>query len=382
MLASRLSFWFTIPAFFALAHAGMAQFLEPIGGPVTNWGALGCSADGTRLVAASFGNGNIFQNGGLIYVSTNAGVDWTPTSAPATNWGCVACSADGTKLIAGAGCWFFEGRTLINPGPLYISADAGGTWTKTSAPIASWHTVTSSADGTRLAAATYSGSPGGSGLWLSTNSGLSWTASSLPGGSAGIFSSADGARLAALGDSGTIYTSTNSGATFSQTTIAHAVWWCIAGSYDGTRLAVGAAYNSAPPSYTPIYASTNAGVNWNVTGAPSVVCLALASSADAGKLAAIYGGHVYFSTDFGASWTDCINPLLWWGGIALSADGTKLFVAANQNGPIYTLRPGPKLAISPLGQNLLLSWLPIAPATAWDQVPTPPPTSWFNKAST
>ena len=49
--------------------------------------------------------------------------DWTLTSAPITNWSCVASSADGSNLVA-----------AVNTGPIYLSTDAGATWTAASAP--------------------------------------------------------------------------------------------------------------------------------------------------------------------------------------------------------------------------------------------------------
>src|SRR5258705_11903223 len=63
--------------------------------PNTNWSAVACSADGSKLVAT--------VNPGLIYTSPNFGGTWFPTPAPATNWSSVASSADGSKLVAVAG---------------------------------------------------------------------------------------------------------------------------------------------------------------------------------------------------------------------------------------------------------------------------------------
>jgi photosystem II stability/assembly factor-like uncharacterized protein len=99
----------------------------------TNWQAVACSADKTKLVAV--------LNGGPIYISTNAGSTWTPSIAPSTNWQAVACSADGTKLIA-----------AVKNGPIYTSIDAGATWISNNAPSLSWTGVASSADGSKLVA--------------------------------------------------------------------------------------------------------------------------------------------------------------------------------------------------------------------------------------
>ncbi len=67
---------------------------------------------------------------------------WMPSSAPSTNWQAVACSADGTKLIA-----------AVKNGPIYTSMDAGVTWISNSIPSSFWAGVGSSADGNKLVAA-------------------------------------------------------------------------------------------------------------------------------------------------------------------------------------------------------------------------------------
>src|SRR5438105_2199827 len=84
-----------------------------------------------------------------VYTSAAFAEIWTQTSAPATNWAAVACSADGTRIAAAAGscCAGNSG------GPIYVSADSGATWTQTAAPILNWSSVASSADGTRFLAA-------------------------------------------------------------------------------------------------------------------------------------------------------------------------------------------------------------------------------------
>jgi hypothetical protein len=61
--------------------------------PIANWWSLACSFDGSHIVAASFGN--------PLYISTDFGKTWNPSSSPVTNWDAVFSSADGT-LLAGA----------------------------------------------------------------------------------------------------------------------------------------------------------------------------------------------------------------------------------------------------------------------------------------
>ena len=49
---------------------------------------------------------------------------WTQTTAPMANWVSVASSADGSKLVA-----------AVKGGPIYTSPHAGLTWEPTRAPI-------------------------------------------------------------------------------------------------------------------------------------------------------------------------------------------------------------------------------------------------------
>lgn len=66
------------------------------------------SANGNILVGVSFGSGPIF-------VSTNSGTAWTTNNSPTNQqWGAVACSADGGKLVAAAGYY-------PATGPIYLS---------------------------------------------------------------------------------------------------------------------------------------------------------------------------------------------------------------------------------------------------------------------
>lgn len=122
------------------------------------WYALASSADATRIVAAAlwteYGNA-----GGGVFTTTNLGSTWTRTSTPISNWGAVACSADGTKLAAAVGGLF---GSRENPGPIYTSIDSGATWTSNSVPIANWSSIASSSDGSKLVAVVYGG-----GIWVS-----------------------------------------------------------------------------------------------------------------------------------------------------------------------------------------------------------------------
>src|SRR5208337_1466813 len=74
---------------------------------------------------------------------------WVQLTAPSSNIGPIACSADGSKLLLAGGylfSWLHEGDVL------YVSHDSGATWTAAAVPTGGWSAVASSADGTVLMA--------------------------------------------------------------------------------------------------------------------------------------------------------------------------------------------------------------------------------------
>lgn len=112
--------------------------------------------------------------------------------------------------------------------PIVTSTNSGATWTITSAPWEWWHSVASSADGTKLLAVNSSYS-----LVSSTNSGAAWTTTEINADF--VASSADGARWVALNYGGT-YVSTNAGGAWTQINASSLSWKALAVSADGGKL--------------------------------------------------------------------------------------------------------------------------------------------------
>jgi hypothetical protein len=254
------------------------------------------------------------------------------TSAPLLEWESVASSADGTKLVAGSGSGQSSG--------VYTSTNSGVSWIPTTNAIYA-QGVASSADGTKLAAVIYGGP-----IYLSTNSGATWTQTTNAPSAAwnSIALSADGTKLAAVATGAGVYTSANSGINWINRTNglqSYNSFFYVVSSADGSKLVV--AGNG------PIFTSTNYGVNWiQSTNAPSADWQRVASSADGKTLLAdaynYNGGNVYLSTNSGATWVQSSLPLNYWDSVAESADGTQMTALANSdnvnfgygNGGIYT----------------------------------------------
>jgi hypothetical protein len=161
--------------------------------------AVAMSADGARMVVASYlqGAGADFYGG--IQYSVDSGATWHLSDTPTNwNWSAVACSTNGNFMEA-------VGETVTNwsdPGPIYSSTNSGVNWKPTSAPLQAWHCVACSSDGSKITAgALGDGGSIRSRLYSSTDHGATWfendTIASNTNvlGLAGVAASADGNLL-------------------------------------------------------------------------------------------------------------------------------------------------------------------------------------------
>jgi len=246
------------------------------------WSSVAGSADGTKWVATA---GDSTTHTDYIYTSADSGATWAQhTSSGLNHWVSCACSADGTKLVAAA-----YGNNI------YVSSNSGGTWS--SVLITTnylWNSVASSADGTRVVAAEGNGT-----IAISVNSGSTWFSPTNVGSSVNldaVASSADGVRLAAA-TSTAIYISTDSGNTWTKegVTVSSGRLTAVASSADGSQVATTAGGSTAGN----IFSSQNSGASWTqLPGAPVLLWTDIASSADGSQLvAATSGGYIYVSAN-------------------------------------------------------------------------------------
>ena len=113
---------------------------------------------------------------GAVFAS---GITWTNqttgTSASGLNWQSITSSSDGTKLAA-----------AIFNGDIWTSTTTGATWTNqttgTSTSGLNWFSITSSSVGDKLAAAIFNGD-----IWTSTDSGATWTNQTTGTSASGLF---------------------------------------------------------------------------------------------------------------------------------------------------------------------------------------------------
>jgi hypothetical protein len=276
--------------------------------------------DIVRISGAGASGWQVAQNAGQSIIgsfSSFVNSPWTPSGASALNWRAIASSSDGSRLVAVASS---------TGGGIYVSTDSGITWSGPYGNLANanWYAVASSADGSKLAAAI-----NGGGIY--TNSGTSWTITSAPTGLQwdSLASSADGTKLIAAAYGSGIYVSTNSGTSWPQPE-GGANWISVASSADGAKLVAaiygGGIYGNSGGSWGQEYGAPASG-NW----------YAVASSADGSKLVAVAsGGGIYTSVNSGGSWTQQTGaPNANWSSVASSSDGSKL-TAVVYGGGIYT----------------------------------------------
>lgn len=186
--------------------------------------------------------------------------------------------------------------------------------------LTGWNAAASSADGRKLVAVASGGY-----IWTSGDSGVTWTPHESARQWRAVASSADGVRLVALVSNDRIYTSDDSGATWTQRDIARN-WAYVASSSDGTKLAACAADG--------ILVSTDAGITWTLsrTFGGADWCTSIASSADGMTLTAGSKTAVHRSTDGGATWTPLSLPagVPYLFSMVSSADGMKLAAMYNE----------------------------------------------------
>jgi photosystem II stability/assembly factor-like uncharacterized protein len=274
--------------------------------------AVASSADGTKLVAV--------VNSGQIYTSTDAGVNWTARDS-SRSWSDVASSADGTRLVAtvdsGAG------------GAIYVSTNSGATWSLTSANTGvRWFSVASSADGLKLVA------NGGLTVYTSSDGGTNWIARQSIASQAPLACSADCSKVVALtgsittGNNGA-YVSSDSGVTwtrrlYSESTTAVS-WSAAAISSDGATMVVG--------GLGRWYRSVDQGRSWSDSTYPAYLTTnGLALSSDGTRIAAATSAGLYTSAASGASTTTGVAGSISGGqydSIELQYVGSGLFIVLN-----------------------------------------------------
>lgn len=296
------------------------------------------------------------------FAKAEAAYSWKDITIPGGNVKESRISSDGSKLIV-----LQEGATF-NDRKLLVSTDGGANWSSSAAPEGAINLLTNT-DGSKLVV---KGKYGQNNIHVSTDGGNSWTTPSAPVESdASLRMSPDGSTLTKCGYDGPLYVSRDNGQTWEQkgnecpsavfnngkmiymdqyddlvkqSTDYGATWEVIkdgaadeasfstngSGIFNGTKLSVdgGRSWNSVSPM--PGQASDNGPEHLGV-------------SDDGKRLFATFEPRgssptwrpVNTSVDGGKTWQDWGNDIFEGGSISMTADGSKIFAAANNN--IYRL---------------------------------------------
>ena len=296
------------------------------------WTSVAADSSGFQIIVA--------QSPGDLYVGTYTNSIWSLTAQNlGGNWAGVASSSDGSILYAAP--------ATDEAGNQQFLYKYSGTWVQL--PLyGNWTSVASSSDGSVVLATQGVQQGGGLGsLFISLDGGN--TAGIASGTITGIWTSAavsaDGTILIAgqlsddsqpSGYPGQIWTSTDSGATFSTTLSPQYGWNSVAMNSTGSLMAAA----SLDPAY-PIHISTDNGATWTST---TQYGSQVAVSADGSVIVAASTDGLYLSFDGGATWnfqTD--SDAGTWGTLALSSDGMRT-VGAMSLGVFVNASPWPFVA--------------------------------------
>jgi len=198
-----------------------------------------------------------------------------------------------------------------------------------------WNDTAISSNGQYILAA--SNNTGGGFVYLSTNSGVFWSAPlgtsityQLAWNGVAVSPSTNALGyyvMAAVVNGQSVYLSTNTGVNWSTvSSLSSAAWSAISMNSNGSTIAVIA-------SGSQIYVSTNMGTSWTPYGSALAYTDIAVSLTGQYMAASVSGGQIYVSTSFGKTWT-AYATVQSWSDVYISG-AANIMVAAANNGPLY-----------------------------------------------
>lgn len=298
----------------AAGSIGTQTYIAPGASSSLPWSNAQASLDMSKIYASA--------NPGQIYRSVDSGTTWSPVTALGyRQWSGVA--VNDTATVIGA---------IALGDYLYLSTDSGATWNAvTTLGTGSWTDIDINASGTVIIISTSST------VRVSTDTGATWQSYS-PGGSSnnGVAVSASGSKMAVLSYNGSgtaLYLSSNSGATWTAQTNAGGsdyssphIWM----SRDGNKL-IFSKYSSYLMAYSQDFGGT-----WG-TYVPPVNSRAYGSFAATDDLSRVWvsdpNGPGHYTSNSGSTWTYYSTYYIFKATL-LSAQSTRLvgFSSGNNTG--------------------------------------------------
>jgi photosystem II stability/assembly factor-like uncharacterized protein len=228
-----------------------------------------------------------------------------------------AISSDGAAILAGT-----------NGSGVYLSTNSGNSFTKISTIPNGAYGVAMSANGTKMFAAHRDSAI----VYASTDSGATWTSYANSVGTANNYAacmSGNGSVWMVGAYGGSVYTSTNNGSSWStNSTLGVQNWWSCFISNDGTK-------RLTLPWTGALRYSSDSGATWSTSTTTVSDAYCLGSSDDGSKviIGSRNGYYLYRSTNSGASFSVSLSaattgnsPVY---GCSSSGDGTRLVAVTN-----------------------------------------------------
>lgn len=279
--------------------------------------SLCCQDFYLSAVSGSWQNTNVYFNqNDRMYITVDGCASYDISSAPFSNVGPEGFESNNPAL-----------QYMRVDGRLRIESPVGAAVLTARESNRFWSSIASSSDGVKLVAVARDGQ-----IYTSIDSGTTWTPRESNRFWTSVASSSDGTKLVAVTyNGGQIYTSVDSGITWVPRG-SNLDWVRVVSSSDGTKLVAASFDNTSAGG--KIYTSTDSGVTW--TERAALRFQDMASSSDGNKLVGVVSGHgfIYTSTDGGITWVPRETNRNWW-RVASSSDGSKL-VASVFGGRLYT----------------------------------------------
>lgn len=281
------------------------------------WGGVTSDVTGTYLTAAQKPSSPIYNSPQQIFYSKDAGNTWATSNAPAIGYYGIAAAISTPNIVVAGG---YNG--------IYISNDYGANWVSKSTFIGNGGAAIS-ANGQIMALVKLTSS---NCMAYSSNQGATWSTNLGPTGLTGSCESiAVSSNTIVIGTAGSgIYVSTNAGTSWTVTYPTTST--IISITYGG-----GVFYAGMRDSPYYILMSTDAGSSWQVTSgsqttSPSVWQVAVASNVP--SYLAVAATELYVTTDSGVTYTQKTGNSMT-KVIAVNGDGSLALFNAGNNSISY-----------------------------------------------
>ena len=310
-------------------------------GRAKDWQHIRTNNDGSVIGVVS--QGAIQGNLGDLYLSRDSGASWTYTSQPTSNYyglyrlaisgnGNIAIAADDSYIVKATysgSAWSYSTRAWSNP-------SGSGTNQRCAGYGPNFNSFAASTDGSNWVA----GARDEGCVYSSSDSGANWSNANIGGTNFGSAISADGTIRVTSNTNGNIYRNSGSGWSAISTSglPASTGWSHIACDSTCTKMAI-ATYGGK------IYTTSNSGANWSAGGSANRNTVDLSMSLDGSVIAIADGAEIYISKDLGATWSGEGQTGKTWTGVTVSGDGTKIYAAAS-DGTIRKANIPPTISVA------------------------------------